>query len=113
LTLTIGCANAFAQTFAPPRGIYSLSPAIDNTSTPADERLSGIRNYDFVSGYTLRLLWKDVNPSAGVYNFNVIDQAIAQIAPLGQRLNLEVLNTQPAFHAHRRRQTPGPTAAGR
>lgn len=42
--------------FPPPAGIYALGAAQDNTGTPADERLAGIRDYDFVSGFTLRVL---------------------------------------------------------
>lgn len=83
--------------FAPPAGIYALGAAQDNPSTPADERLSGIRNYDFVSGFTLRVLWKDIETSQGVFNFGVIDEAIRRTSANGQRLNLEVLQSLPQY----------------
>jgi len=72
------------------RGIYVMSTAVDNPGTPQDERLANIRNYDFLSGYTLRTHWADLNPGNGQYNFGVIDQAISQVAPLGQHLRLNV-----------------------
>lgn len=88
--------SAHAQ-FAPPAGIYALGSANDNPGTPQDERLSGIRNYDFVSGFTLRVLWSDIETAPGVYNFGVIDEAIQRTAANGQRLNLEVLQSIPQY----------------
>jgi hypothetical protein len=99
LATVYSCCLPFAAqaAFAPPVGIYSLGAAIDNPVTTADERLAGIRNYDFVSGYTLRLLWKDIETSQGNYNFAVIDEAIKRAAAIGQRVNLEVLDAQPSY----------------
>src|SRR6476620_9442991 len=51
------------------RGIYALGAAINNPGTPQDERLAGIRTYDFVSGFTMRVFWSDLESSQGVYNF--------------------------------------------
>lgn len=85
-----------ADVFAFPRGIYALGTAQDNPSTPDDERLSGIRGLDYVSGYALRLLWSDIDDGNGGYRFGVIDEALARVAPLGQRLNLEILLSPPA-----------------
>jgi hypothetical protein len=81
-----------------PLGIYTLSTARDNPLTAKDERLGNIRNYDFVSGYTLRVSWSDLEPTSGQYNFAVIDSAIQTLAPLGQGLSLEILaNDEPAY----------------
>lgn len=71
-------------------GIYSLGAAVNNPNTPQDDRLSNIRDYDFVSGFTLRFFWKDIETSQGVYDFGVIDAAIEALAPLQQGLNLEI-----------------------
>jgi hypothetical protein len=80
------------------RGIYSLGRASDIAGTPQDERLSNIRSYDFVAGYTLRVFWTDIEPSQGQYNFSVIDSALASVAALGRGLNLEILNgEEPAY----------------
>lgn len=73
-----------------PNGIYILSTAVNNPNTPQDDRLGNIRDYDFVSGYTLRLFWSDLETSPGVYNFNVINEAITRLAPLNQGLSLEI-----------------------
>jgi len=73
-----------------PAGIYSLSTGVNNPNTPPDDRLANIRDYDFVSGYTLRLFWSDIETSQGVYDFGVINAAIEQLAPLNQGLSLEI-----------------------
>jgi dienelactone hydrolase len=79
-----------------PRGIYALGTARDNPGTPEDERLAGIRAYDFVSGFTLRLVWRDIDDGRGRYRFEVIDEALRRTAAIGQRINLEVLPLPPA-----------------
>jgi hypothetical protein len=83
--------------FEPPVGLYALGAAQDNPNTPADERLAGIRDYEFVSGFTLRLLWKDVETSPGVYDFAVVDEALSRVEAIGQRLNLEMLDAPPSY----------------
>ena len=81
-----------------PTGIYALGSARDNPLTPLDERLAGIRDYDFVSGFTLRVLWKDVETAPGAYDFDVVDRAIQQVSARGQGLNLEILTgEEPAY----------------
>ncbi|MBC7784768.1 MAG: PEP-CTERM sorting domain-containing protein [Burkholderiales bacterium] len=74
-----------------PAGIYALSVARDNPNTPQDERLGGIRSYDFVSGFTLRVFWTDIESGQGQYDFSVIDQAIGAAAAIGRGVNLELL----------------------
>ena len=76
-----------------PTGIYVLSSAQDNPSTVTDERLSNMRDYDFVDGYTLRMLWQDVDLGDGVYDFSAIDAAITQLQSNqhATKLNLELL----------------------
>jgi hypothetical protein len=79
-------------------GIYSLGTATNILNTPQDERLSGIRTYDFVSGFTMRVFWSDLEPSQDQYNFSVIDSAIQILAATGRGLNLEILTGQePAY----------------
>lgn len=73
-----------------PAGLYSLGAGVNNPNTPQDDRLANIRDYDFVSGYTLRLFWSDIETSQGVYNFGVIDEAIEILAPLDQGLSIEI-----------------------
>lgn len=81
-----------------PRGIYSLGAAVNNPNTPQDERLSGIRTYDFVSGFTMRVFWSDLETSQGQYNFSVIDSAIQTLAATRRGLNLEIFTgEEPAY----------------
>src|SRR5262245_26419371 len=100
LNLRLGTAlvlfSAFGATAGGARaekseGIYILSTARDNPLSTKDERLSNIRTYDFISGYTLRVFWSDIEPTQGQYNFNVIDSAIQTLSAAGLGLNLEVL----------------------
>ncbi len=89
-----GPVEAASDPFPMPRGIYALGVARDDPATALDERLDGIRSYDFVSGYTLRVFWSDLDDGRGRYQFEVIDEALA-LLPQGQRLNLEVLPRPP------------------
>lgn len=67
-----------------PRGIHVLGNLTGN-------QLANIRTgYSFVDGFTLRAKWSDIETAPGVYNFSVIDQAIAQLQPANQKLTLEV-----------------------
>jgi hypothetical protein len=44
----------------------------------------------YVSGYTLRLRWSDLEPSQGNYNFETIAATIANLQKQGLHLNLEL-----------------------
>src|SRR6478735_12614562 len=80
------------------RGIYVLGSANNILNTPQDERLAGIRTYDFVSGFTMRVFWSDLETSQGQYNFSVIDSAIQTLAATGRGLNLEIFTgEEPAY----------------
>ena len=70
-------ATAEASAIDVAHGIYSISIARDNPNAIQDQRLDAIRDYDFVSGYTLRVFWADIEPAEGVYDFTVIDEALA------------------------------------
>ena len=94
-TCAMTCAGWAAEVS---RGIYSLGAGRDNPNTPQDERLAGIRDYDFVSGFTMRVFWTDIESTEGNYDFSVIDAAIQSVAALGQGFNLEILNgEEPAY----------------
>ena len=82
---------------AGPRGIYTLGSGRDNANTPVDERVTGIRDYDFVDGYTLRLHWEDVDLGGGVYDFGVINEAIGLLESNhnATTMNLEMLVLTP------------------
>src|SRR5687767_6010233 len=81
-----------------PAGIYSLGSARNNPATPGDERVGFIRDYDFCSGFTLRLWWNDVEPQQGQYECGVINEAIKRLSAIGQSLSIEIFTTQePAY----------------
>jgi hypothetical protein len=94
--IPLACAALAWAGSSAPHGIFSLGSAQDALGTPVDERLSNIRTYDFVRGDTLRILWRDIEPSPGLYEFEVCEQAIAVLHPLGLRLSIEVIPSVPA-----------------
>ena len=93
-------ANPCWADLAGPRGIYVLGNGRDNASTPADERLANIRDYEFTDGFTLRVQWEDVDLGDGVYDFEVINQTMAQLQSNqhATRLNFELLLLTPPQH---------------
>lgn len=93
-----GLAGHWSMAIDVPRGIYALGAAINHAGTPQDDRLAGIRTYDFVAGFTMRVLWSDLESSQGQYNFSVIDSAIQTLAATGRGLNLEIFTgEEPAY----------------
>src|SRR5688572_28691516 len=85
-----------------PRGIYVLGTL--NTNQLANIRTGPA--YDFVSGFTLRVKWSDLETAPNVYNFTLIDQAVAQLQPAGKKLTLEVFpNFVPAHVMSQATQT--------
>jgi hypothetical protein len=95
--LLVSCLPTLSASAADvPTGIYVLGSARNNPATSRDDRLGNIRDYDFVSGYTLRLFWSDLEPAPGQYEFGVLDEAIQKLSAIGQGLNVEVFtNTEP------------------
>jgi len=75
-----------------PAAIYSLGNANPPGST------SNIRDLDFVSGFSQRIVWKEIETAAGQYDFSKIDEAVASLQAINQRLTLEVFNLEPPPH---------------
>lgn len=69
-----------------PTGIYVLSNG---------NSIGNIRDYDFVSGLTLRFNWGEFETSQGIYDFSVIDDAIAELQTIDKKLTLELLVFDP------------------
>ncbi|HEX6960789.1 MAG TPA: hypothetical protein VF175_02900 [Lacipirellula sp.] len=81
-----------------PAGIYSLGQARLNPNASSDARLWGIRDYDFVSGFTLRTFWSDLEPTRGQYEFGFLNEAIKRVSALGQSLDIEIFtNNEPQY----------------
>jgi dienelactone hydrolase len=86
----LGCLAVWSVLTAPaqdrPRGIYVLGTL---------NSLSNIRTNDFVDGFTIRVRWDQLETAQGVYNFNLISNAIAQLQPAGKKLTLEIFAINP------------------
>ena len=98
--LIVATASNGLADIAGPRGIYILGSGRDNANTPVDERVTGIRDYDFVDGYTLRIHWEDVDLGSGQYDFEVIGEALALLEnnQHATKMNLELLVLTPPSH---------------
>lgn len=78
-----------------PVKIYHLSKSV-----------SSQRDYTYLSGTTARYFWDEINPSDGVYNFDIIDRLLANAEPLGQTVVLGIFNSNtPTFVANGASQT--------
>jgi hypothetical protein len=71
---------------APPRGVFSLSPA----GVPCRD---AILSNPSVDGISLRQNWNDLEPSEGVYNWSFLDAEIERVAAAGKMVLLRI-NTQ-------------------
>jgi len=74
--------------FPRPTGIYALGPGL---LQPLERRLANVRDYPFVDGYALRVGWGELEVGPGQYDFSLIEEAIARLEPLGQKLTLALM----------------------
>lgn len=74
---------------APPCGIFVLGSAKAGFS-PAQ-----VLDYPFVDGFVLRMLWTDVEPADGVYDFSAIDEALAAVGAAGQKMSIQIIGEEP------------------
>ncbi len=80
---------AFAQTTVPPapKGIYLLN---DGTTPVAKMKLP-----TFLSGFSLRIGWSDIEKSKGVYDFKAITEAISTLQSKNLKLTLSIFASVP------------------
>lgn len=76
-----------ADTFPRPTGIYALS-----TGQPPRPPTPAILSQPFVDGWALRMNWRLLEPAEGVYDFRVIDEALAALEPYGKKLTIWVIH---------------------
>jgi hypothetical protein len=87
--------SAPASRFLRPKGIYSLDSALGGTYNGSSLRDGNIRDYPFVDGYVLHVVWDTVEISPGVYDFFIIQNALNKL-PIGQKLSLILSPDEPA-----------------
>jgi hypothetical protein len=76
--------NSFKQ----PSGIYVLDSTAGTTIDGVRMRDGNVRNKTFVDGYVLRTEWATLEPADGVFDFTIIDNILAKLAPFNQKLSL-------------------------
>lgn len=82
LLLCLLSMPAMAKMPTPPKGIFVLS----KQKFPASEAPMP----DYIDGYTMRIGWRDMEKSPGIYNFSRIIDNIEYLQGQGKRLNLEI-----------------------
>lgn len=72
---------------APPTGLYLLS----------DRQLSVERMVlpSYLSGFSLRIAWKDLEPTEGAYDFSAIKRTVEQLQKRDLKLTLEIFASVP------------------
>jgi len=77
--------NSGSSIPAPPHGLYLLSDRqvpVDRMTIPS-----------FISGYSLRIAWRDLETSKGVYDFSVIKNAIVYLQAHDLKMTLEIFSS--------------------
>lgn len=77
-----------AQRAAAPRGIYCSCPPTNGVSNSV---MPEIAQKAFVEGILVRVAWKDIEPSRGVYDFSLIDGQLALAQQAGKHVALAVV----------------------
>lgn len=95
--------NAFST--GRPRGIYVLDSAQGTQIGGVSMRNANIRTNAFVAGYVLRAAWETLETGPETYDFTIISNILAQLAPRGLKLSLIITPFEPAYIA----STPGVT----
>ncbi len=78
--------------FEQPCGIHLLSTRSDRNGSLS---FGGMRDYDFVKGYVLRIGWTDIEKSSGVYDFSAIENILLELEALKQTLTLQLIGSEP------------------
>jgi dienelactone hydrolase len=109
LLMVVTDASATAAQFSRPRGVFILDSAgPQNYTTTFGSTISlrdaNLRSLPFVDGFTLRVAWNDIESGTtpGHYDFFIIQNLLNKL-PLGQRLSIIIVPSEPAYIA----TTPG------
>jgi hypothetical protein len=91
--LALSAAIACAAPISGPAGVFVIG---DTHNVPGEVAKF---DYDFVAGYTLRILWSDIESwdagtGAPAYNFSRIDTTLEELRARGKRMTLEIFITK-------------------
>jgi hypothetical protein len=89
LWITPWCAaqNGAPSAPAAPKGFYLLNDrqvAVEKMTLPG-----------FLSGFTLRMAWRDLETRQGVYNFELIKRTVTHLQSKNLKLTLEIFSSMP------------------
>ncbi|MEP2653782.1 MAG: hypothetical protein ABJH06_17525 [Paraglaciecola sp.] len=77
-----------------PQGIFHSAGVIKSTSERASLVRGAVEGQDYVSGTLVRVSWKAVNPSEGVFDFSSIEKELTQAAIYDTGINLAVVDSK-------------------
>ena len=80
-TLNTGGGNSTPTSVAKPKGIFSSSGSTSAT----------VLNHAESRGALIRLFWKDIEPTEGVFNFTALDNQINSVKAAGKKYSLGIL----------------------
>ena len=87
LGLSLGQASTAqtAETHGGPAGIYTFAKLDPDTVIDAE----------FITGHTARVVWEDLNPADGQFEFAPLDALIKKLETVGQKMSLELFVLKP------------------
>ncbi|MEP1383524.1 MAG: hypothetical protein ABJK64_06980, partial [Paraglaciecola sp.] len=77
-----------------PQGIFHSAGVIKSSSARASLVREDIDGQDYVSGTLVRVSWKVINPSEGVFDFSSIEKELTQAAIYDTGINLAVVDSK-------------------
>lgn len=83
-------ATILSPCLAQPSGLYCSCPP--TTPTGSVSVVPAVAALDFVDGFLVRVAWKDLEPSPGVYEWSLIDGQIQAADAAGKSIALAVVN---------------------
>ena len=88
--LSVVASCSLAAGIEPPMGLYCSCPPTTGIGTGSV--IPEIAQLDHVDGVLVRLGWKSVEPSPGVYDWSLLDEQIARAEQYGIKVSLAIVN---------------------
>jgi hypothetical protein len=91
LLASLAATSASAQSIKFHPGHYIMLNGGDSMSTHL-KHIDEIKDVDAIKGVQIRIWWKDLETSKGVYNFSMIDTYLARVKSYHKRLVIRVMD---------------------
>lgn len=88
--LSVVASCSLAAGIEPPMGLYCSCPPTTGIGTGSV--IPEIAQLDHVDGVLVRLGWRSIEPSPGVYDWSLLDEQIARAEQYGIKVSLAIVN---------------------